>query len=126
MGFMSLFKKKPAQPPKEEAAAGVGIHPPLSAASDGETSPPDVVSEAHLAVAAAVAGKTPVPPSVPPATAAADTEWLLESVLFFLKSPAFNVPLHDFVDVRCVIFDSEEENKLPYSEAHEVLIWFSS
>lgn len=45
-------------------------------------------------------------------------EWLSDYVLAFLKSPTWVTPIAQFVDERCIIFDSEDENKLEYTECH--------
>ena len=45
--------------------------------------------------------------------------WVFESVVGFLRSPFWQVPIAEFMDRTCIIFDPEEENKLAYTEAHE-------
>ena len=35
-----------------------------------------------------------------------------------IRSPIFTVPLIDFIDANCLVFDAEEENKLCYTEIH--------
>ena len=41
--------------------------------------------------------------------------WLFDSVTQFLKGANWAVPVWDFIDDNCIVFDSEEENKLEYS-----------
>jgi len=48
-------------------------------------------------------------------------DWLYEYILQFLKSPGWKVPILSFIDERCVVFDSEEENKFSYTEIHNVM-----
>jgi hypothetical protein len=36
----------------------------------------------------------------------------------FLDSPLWAAPVGNFIDQNCVIFDSEEENKLEYTPVH--------
>ena len=43
--------------------------------------------------------------------------WLFDSVTQFLKGPDWAVPVWDFIDENCIIFDSEEENKLAYHDS---------
>ena len=40
--------------------------------------------------------------------------WLFDSVTQFLKGPEWAVPVWDFIDDNCIVFDSEDENKLAY------------
>ncbi|KAM4694622.1 cilia- and flagella-associated protein 36 isoform 2-T2 [Discoglossus pictus] len=47
-----------------------------------------------------------------------DAEWVMESVLGFLSGPVWSVPVMDFVEQKCSVFDDEEENKLSYTEIH--------
>ncbi|XP_018432154.1 PREDICTED: cilia- and flagella-associated protein 36 [Nanorana parkeri] len=49
---------------------------------------------------------------------AEDAEWVLDSVLAFLKCPLWTEPVTDFIEQRCSVFDDEEENKLSYTEIH--------
>ena len=44
-------------------------------------------------------------------------DWLYDFVLAFLKSPAWVVPLQDFIDQNAIIFDNEEENQRTHHEA---------
>ena len=43
-----------------------------------------------------------------------DMVWLFDSVTQFLKGPEWAVPVWDFIDDNCIVFDSEDENKLAY------------
>jgi hypothetical protein len=47
-----------------------------------------------------------------------DNEWLLDSIIGFLKSPLWINPIQSFVDENCLIFDNEEEQKIEYTEIH--------
>ena len=54
------------------------------------------------------------------AMAAADgSEWIQEAVVRFLQGPCYTAPLMGFIDEKCTIFDTEEENKFEYSSVHE-------
>ncbi|KAK9963901.1 hypothetical protein ABG768_005120 [Culter alburnus] len=48
-----------------------------------------------------------------------DSEWVLESVAGFLSSPDWLIPLAEFMENKCSVFDDEEENKLTYTEIHQ-------
>jgi hypothetical protein len=43
-----------------------------------------------------------------------DEVWLFDSVMGFLEGPGWAKPVWDFIDDNCIIFDTEEENKLGY------------
>ena len=47
-------------------------------------------------------------------------DWLYDYILSFLKSPAWRNPILQFMDEHCILFDSEDENKLIYTEIHQV------
>ena len=49
-------------------------------------------------------------------------EWLYDYILSFLKSPAWRNPILQFMDEHCILFDSEDENKLIYTEIHQVIV----
>jgi len=36
----------------------------------------------------------------------------------FLKSPEWSVPVMEFIDKQCIVFDNEEENKFEYTTIH--------
>lgn len=46
----------------------------------------------------------------------ADDQWIYDSVLQFLTSPLWKVPIYTFLDENCIIFDDEEENKFTYTD----------
>eukprot|EP00427_Karlodinium_veneficum_P011805 CAMPEP_0169087788 /NCGR_PEP_ID=MMETSP1015-20121227/14413_1 /TAXON_ID=342587 /ORGANISM="Karlodinium micrum, Strain CCMP2283" /LENGTH=615 /DNA_ID=CAMNT_0009148031 /DNA_START=45 /DNA_END=1888 /DNA_ORIENTATION=+ len=45
-------------------------------------------------------------------------EWLSDYLVTALKSPTWVLPIAEFVDSRCDIFDDEEENKFEYTVCH--------
>jgi hypothetical protein len=45
--------------------------------------------------------------------------WLYDAIVQFLKSPGWKTPIMTFIDEHCILFDSEEENKLEYTQIHE-------
>ena len=49
-------------------------------------------------------------------------QWLLDSIVGFLKSPPYTVPVMSFIDDNCAVFDAEEENKFSYTDIHNVRI----
>ncbi|XP_073484228.1 cilia- and flagella-associated protein 36 isoform X1 [Aquarana catesbeiana] len=49
---------------------------------------------------------------------AEDAEWVLDSVLAFLRCPLWTGPVTDFIEQKCSVFDDDEENKLSYTEIH--------
>jgi hypothetical protein len=49
-----------------------------------------------------------------------DLEWLYDYLFQFLKSPGWKVPILDFIDDNCEIFEESEENKLAYTTIYEV------
>ncbi|XP_026883995.2 cilia- and flagella-associated protein 36 [Electrophorus electricus] len=48
-----------------------------------------------------------------------DGEWVVESVAGYLGSPEWLIPVSDFMENKCSVFDDEEENKLTYTEIHQ-------
>ncbi|KAF6320962.1 cilia and flagella associated protein 36 [Rhinolophus ferrumequinum] len=48
-----------------------------------------------------------------------DAEWVVESIAGFLRSPDWTIPILDFVEQKCEVFDDEEESKLTYTEIHQ-------
>lgn len=48
-----------------------------------------------------------------------DFEWLFDYIVTFLKSPPWTVPLNTFIDENCIIFDSDDDNKLAYTPVHQ-------
>lgn len=47
-----------------------------------------------------------------------DSEWVIESIVGYLGSPEWVIPVTDFMENRCTVFDDEDENKLSYTEIH--------
>lgn len=53
-------------------------------------------------------------------SAASDAaSWLYDFVLQVLQAPTWSVPVMEFIDSNCGIFDSGDENKLVYTDIHE-------
>lgn len=50
---------------------------------------------------------------------AEDSEWVVESIAGYLGSAEWLIPLTDFIENKCSVFDDEEENKLSYTEIHQ-------
>ncbi|KAG7462980.1 hypothetical protein MATL_G00190490 [Megalops atlanticus] len=48
-----------------------------------------------------------------------DSEWVVESIAGYLGSPEWVVPVTDFMENKCTVFDDEDENKLTYTEIHQ-------
>ncbi|KAM6915804.1 cilia- and flagella-associated protein 36 [Xenentodon cancila] len=48
-----------------------------------------------------------------------DSDWIVESIVGYLGSPEWVVPVTDFMENRCTVFDDEDENKLSYTEIHQ-------
>ncbi|XP_030628548.1 cilia- and flagella-associated protein 36 [Chanos chanos] len=48
-----------------------------------------------------------------------DSEWVLESIAGYLGSPEWMIPVTDFMENKCSVFDDEDENKLTYTEIHQ-------
>lgn len=48
-----------------------------------------------------------------------EVEWVVESIAGFLRSPDWSIPILDFVEQKCEVFDDEEESKLTYTEIHQ-------
>lgn len=49
----------------------------------------------------------------------AENEWIVDSVIGFLRSPIWRIPVLTFIETKCLVFDTEEENKLAYTEVHK-------
>lgn len=47
-----------------------------------------------------------------------DSEWVLESIVGYLGSPEWVIPVTDFMENKCTVFDDEDENKLSYTDIH--------
>lgn len=50
---------------------------------------------------------------------AEDSEWIVESIAGYLGSPEWLIPVTDFMENKCTVFDDEDENKLTYTEIHQ-------
>ncbi|XP_043911207.1 cilia- and flagella-associated protein 36 [Protopterus annectens] len=48
-----------------------------------------------------------------------DCEWIVESIAGLLGSSMWSLPVADFIEQNCSVFDTEEENKLSYTEIHQ-------
>ncbi|XP_029377073.1 cilia- and flagella-associated protein 36 isoform X2 [Echeneis naucrates] len=48
-----------------------------------------------------------------------DSEWVVESIVGYLGSPEWVIPVTDFMENKCTVFDAEDENKLSYTEIHQ-------
>ena len=49
-------------------------------------------------------------------------DWLYDYLLQFLKSPGWRIPILNFIDKYCYQFEDSNENKLVYTEIHNVII----
>uniref|UniRef100_A0A8D0DRC0 Cilia- and flagella-associated protein 36 n=1 Tax=Salvator merianae TaxID=96440 RepID=A0A8D0DRC0_SALMN len=49
----------------------------------------------------------------------AEVEWVVDSIAGFLRSPSWSIPILEFVEQKCEVFDDEEESKLSYTEIHQ-------
>uniref|UniRef100_A0A8D0H1J8 Cilia- and flagella-associated protein 36 n=1 Tax=Sphenodon punctatus TaxID=8508 RepID=A0A8D0H1J8_SPHPU len=49
----------------------------------------------------------------------ADVEWVVDSIAGFLRGPVWTIPILEFMEQRCEVFDGEEESKLSYTEIHQ-------
>ncbi|KAM9344804.1 cilia- and flagella-associated protein 36 [Symphorus nematophorus] len=47
-----------------------------------------------------------------------DSEWVVESIVGYLGSPEWVIPVTDFMENKCTVFDDEDENKLSYTDIH--------
>ncbi|XP_054885444.1 cilia- and flagella-associated protein 36 isoform X1 [Poeciliopsis prolifica] len=48
-----------------------------------------------------------------------DSEWIIESIVGYLGSPEWVIPVTDFMEHKCTVFDDEDEHKLSYTEIHQ-------
>ncbi|XP_074062560.1 cilia- and flagella-associated protein 36 isoform X2 [Macrotis lagotis] len=48
-----------------------------------------------------------------------EVEWVVESIAGFLRGPDWTIPILDFLEQKCEVFDDEEESKLTYTEIHQ-------
>lgn len=47
-----------------------------------------------------------------------ENAWITEALVQFSKSPLWRTPVHNFIDDNCCQFNTEDEMKLEYTEAH--------
>ncbi|XP_033861115.1 cilia- and flagella-associated protein 36-like isoform X3 [Acipenser ruthenus] len=48
-----------------------------------------------------------------------DNEWVVETIAGYLGSPDWVIPVTDFIEHKCTVFDDDDENKLSYTEIHQ-------
>ena len=48
-----------------------------------------------------------------------ENDWFFDIIINFLRSPRWKTPIMSFLDEYCIIFDSEDENKLEYTPIHK-------
>ncbi|XP_033125863.1 cilia- and flagella-associated protein 36-like isoform X1 [Anneissia japonica] len=48
----------------------------------------------------------------------ASEDWIPDTIVGFLNSPVWTVPIMTFIEEKCLVFDPSEENKLEYTEIH--------
>lgn len=46
-------------------------------------------------------------------------DWFFDMIIGFLRSPRWKTPVMSFLDEHCIVFDSEEENKLEFTAIHQ-------
>lgn len=49
-----------------------------------------------------------------------DQDWILDTIVEYLKSPMLKNPILAFIDKYCASFDSDDENKFEYTTIHKV------
>ena len=47
-----------------------------------------------------------------------ENDWFFDMIINFLRSPRWKTPIMSFLDEHCIIFDTEDENKLEYTPIH--------
>ena len=47
-------------------------------------------------------------------------DWFFDMIINFLRSPRWKTPIMTFLDEHCIVFDTEDENKLEYTTIHNV------
>ena len=47
-------------------------------------------------------------------------DWFFDMIINFLRSPRWKTPIMSFIDENCIVFDTEDENKLEYTIIHAV------
>ncbi|NXG44830.1 CFA36 protein, partial [Psilopogon haemacephalus] len=48
-----------------------------------------------------------------------DVEWVVDTIAGFLRGPAWSIPILEFIEQKCEVFDDEEESKLSYTEIYQ-------
>ncbi|XP_075269710.1 cilia- and flagella-associated protein 36 isoform X1 [Opisthocomus hoazin] len=48
-----------------------------------------------------------------------DVEWVVDTIAGFLRGPAWSIPILEFMERKCEVFDDEEESKLSYTEIYQ-------
>jgi len=48
-----------------------------------------------------------------------ENDWFFDIIINFLRSPRWKTPIMSFLDEYCIIFDTEDENKLEYTPIHK-------
>ncbi|RLW07243.1 hypothetical protein DV515_00004250 [Chloebia gouldiae] len=48
-----------------------------------------------------------------------DVEWVVDTIAGFLRGPAWSIPILEFMEHNCEVFDDEEESKLSYTEIYQ-------
>ena len=49
-----------------------------------------------------------------------ENDWFFDIIINFLRSPRWKTPIMTFLDENCLVFDTEDENKLEYTSIHSV------
>lgn len=47
-----------------------------------------------------------------------ENDWIFDSVLNYIRSPLWKVPVSSFINEHSIVFDSDDENKLEYTKIH--------
>ncbi|NWZ21792.1 CFA36 protein, partial [Asarcornis scutulata] len=48
-----------------------------------------------------------------------EVDWVVDTIAGFLRGPAWAVPVLEFMEQKCEVFDDEEESKLSYTEIYQ-------
>jgi len=48
-----------------------------------------------------------------------ENSWMIDLILAFFHSLEWKAPILSFIESKCMLFDSEEENKLEYTQIHK-------
>ncbi|KYO23603.1 cilia- and flagella-associated protein 36 isoform A [Alligator mississippiensis] len=49
----------------------------------------------------------------------AEADWVVDSLVGFLRGPVWSGPVLEFMEQKCAVFDDEEESKLSYTDIHQ-------